>query len=712
MAAGERCAVRVRGARLQYGRTRVLQGLDMSVLQGTIYGLLGASGCGKTTLLSCVVGRRRLCSGEVEVLGVTPGTVGSGVPGRRIGYMPQETALYKTFTVMETLRYFGWIFGMKPQEFVKRAEMLLDLLEMPDKHKLVQFLSGGQKRRLSFAAALLHDSEVLILDEPTVGLDPVLRDVIWQYLLRLVGHGGKTVILTTHYIEEARQAHTVGLMRNGRLMDEDSPNNLLNKYGCDSLEDVFLQLSVRQERRTDVQIVPDEGCHDESGQQDAGKSIAPSERTQFIDKQLALVTHHDAGDNHVEEFCNLMSVDRMKALLFKNYISVFRDPVYVSFIFGLCVFAVTCVWVGFGGTPRGLRLAVVNHDSRGAGARRCEGSRPLAACNLTDLGCRFIAHLAADTFYKDFYDSRESAAEAVRRGRAWGSLYFSENFTSEVADRVMSAHSITSHRDVPDSSNVQVRLDMSNKVIGWMIWEELHATYMRFADSILSSCDKNVRIARVPLSFKEPVYGSMTPSFLTFAAPGVLNMMMYFFGVALTVWGIAAEREEGLLNRNIVAGVTSFEIMFSYFLTQFVLMCCQAALLIGFGIFVYDFHCAGSLLLVVCLILLQGISGMCYGFVISASCQTERTAIHIAVGSLVPMMILCCVVWPAEGMYGVLRAISPFVPMTLPVHSMRAVMLRGWGMEHFDVYAGFLGSSAWILVLAAACALIFRVHKL
>lgn len=177
------------------------------------------------------------------MLGGKPGTKGSGVPGKRVGYMPQEIALYGEFTIKETMMYFGWIYGMQTSEIMERLHFLLNFLDLPSQNRLVKNLSGGQQRRVSFAVALMHDPELLILDEPTVGVDPLLRQSIWNHLIHITKAGQKTVIITTHYIEEARQAHTIGLMRTGRLLAEESPQVLLSMYRCQSLEDVFLKLS-------------------------------------------------------------------------------------------------------------------------------------------------------------------------------------------------------------------------------------------------------------------------------------------------------------------------------------------------------------------------------------------------------------------------------------------------------------------------------------
>lgn len=160
--------------------------------------------------------------------------------------MPQEIALYGEFTIKETMMYFGWIFGMKTSEIMERLQFLLNFLDLPSQNRMVKNLSGGQQRRVSFAVALMHDPELLILDEPTVGVDPLLRQSIWNHLVNITKAGQKTVIITTHYIEEARQAHTIGLMRSGRLLAEESPQSLLIHYRCTNLEDVFLKLSRKQ----------------------------------------------------------------------------------------------------------------------------------------------------------------------------------------------------------------------------------------------------------------------------------------------------------------------------------------------------------------------------------------------------------------------------------------------------------------------------------
>ena len=242
-------AVECRALERGYGSLEVLRGLDMEVGAGSIYGLLGPSGCGKTTLLKVLLGRLVPWGGTALALGSAPGEPGAPVPGPAVGYAPQELALYEDLSISETLRFHGRLQLLEPAQVAQREAWLLDFLDLPDPERVIGKLSGGQKRRVSLAVALLHEPQLLLLDEPTVGVDPELRARLWDHL-RTIADGGTAVILTTHYIDEAAQADTVGLMRNGRLLAEDAPQALMELHGHVSLEQTFLLLCRREGAKT------------------------------------------------------------------------------------------------------------------------------------------------------------------------------------------------------------------------------------------------------------------------------------------------------------------------------------------------------------------------------------------------------------------------------------------------------------------------------
>lgn len=207
------------------------------------YSLMGASGAGKTTLVSLLVGIEQPDSGDVNIFSDF-----SKKQKSRIGFMPQSTALVNEFTIRETFWFYGSIYGLSAETIDMRATNLSDLLELPAGNTFVKNCSGGQQRRVSFAIALIHEPELLILDEPTVGLDPLLREKIWNHLAGLTITQNVTVFLTTHYTEEAKQSSSIGLLRNGILVAEDSPRNFLWKTGSVSLNEAFLALSAKHEK--------------------------------------------------------------------------------------------------------------------------------------------------------------------------------------------------------------------------------------------------------------------------------------------------------------------------------------------------------------------------------------------------------------------------------------------------------------------------------
>jgi ABC-2 type transport system ATP-binding protein len=197
----------------------------MQIPTGSIFGLIGPSGSGKTTTMRLMLGLYRPDRGKVRVLGQLPNKFNSRVR-ERIGYMPQQFVLYPNLTVIENLRFVASLYGMGYFSRRKRLDEMLELVELTDaRNRLGSRLSGGMKRRLELACALVHDPHMLFMDEPTAGIDPVLRGKFWDFF-RAFRDQGRTLFVTTQYVGEAAYCDLVGVMRHGRLVTVDTPDGL------------------------------------------------------------------------------------------------------------------------------------------------------------------------------------------------------------------------------------------------------------------------------------------------------------------------------------------------------------------------------------------------------------------------------------------------------------------------------------------------------
>ena len=228
-------AIRVVDLRVVRGDAVVLPGLSCEVEAGSVTGLLGPSGSGKSTLLRAIVGVQRIVSGSVDVLGCS---AGSADIRARIGYMTQAPSIYGDLTVGENLVFFARVLDV-PQAAVDRV--LAEVSMEQFRARVVNRLSGGQRARVSLAAALLAEPDLLVLDEPTVGLDPVLRRDLWE-LFHGLTERGTTLLVSSHVMDEADRCHALLLLREGTVLAQGTPAELRRRTGRDNLEEVFLRL--------------------------------------------------------------------------------------------------------------------------------------------------------------------------------------------------------------------------------------------------------------------------------------------------------------------------------------------------------------------------------------------------------------------------------------------------------------------------------------
>lgn len=221
------------------GGVQAIRHMTLQLPEGKIVGIIGPSGAGKTTLMRSIVGRQRSSGGTISVLGHP---AGSKDLRRRVRYMTQELSVYPDLSVQQNLAYFATMAGEPRQRAQSMIRTILAAVDMTGQAGvLVQNLSGGQKQRVSLAIALIGSPQLLVLDEPTVGLDPVLRDQLWQLFRELVQQK-KTLLLSSHSMDEAQRCDDLVLIRDGMVLAHDSPKELCRKTGTTTVEQAFLRL--------------------------------------------------------------------------------------------------------------------------------------------------------------------------------------------------------------------------------------------------------------------------------------------------------------------------------------------------------------------------------------------------------------------------------------------------------------------------------------
>lgn len=647
-----------------------------------------------------------------------------------------------------------------------------------------------------------------------------------------------TVVITTHYIEEARQANVVGLMRHGKLLAEDSPDNLMAQHGMDNLEDVFLKLCISDSSRKAAQLAgitkynndnnnPPEDSNNKFKQHNlkqvtvtGGQLVAAAsgkkqpimldanglpivvqqsavngansdrlmakKKRQFpsvfvLDQEVAQVGPNNRGANNIQDaytatiattaaatttteedededeekiskgddecsrqlalvkqqrpislaegkpiVANLSDSDAEKdyfvvnkhnlrsmvpgtkyapkkvsasswfkslmAVIWKNYIRLKRNPPVLIFEFILPAVQVILFCLCIGGDPFDVPLAVVNDEVIPQASRF------------------FLDAIDKKAIRQVPFDNLTMAIESVRRGETWGAIHIPDRYTQYLQERLTHPADITN--ETLTNGTIQIYPDLTNLHLALAMENTFREAFIKFAKDTLNMFGYDPEAAELPIKVEEPVYGTLKRNgYLEFMAPGVVISITYVMATGLTALAFILEKRDGLLERSLVSGVTTSQILLAHASVQVLVMIIQISLVLAFTFFVFEIPSNGPFFWVVLLILLQGCTGMGFGLLVSAVCEEENTAVMMLVGTFYTNLILAGIIWPLEAMPRWLRWFSYAQPQTLPTETLRNILSRGWGIGESGVYLGFAVTIGWLIVFLLAAGLLMRYTK-
>lgn len=599
--------------------------------------------------------------------------------------MPQELALMPTMTVSEHFQYYGQLSEMNPREIGKRSLYLVDLLQIPAADRPVEKLSGGQQRRTSLALTLLHSPPLLILDEPTVGIDPVLRNKIWSYLQELTMKEGKTVILTTHYIEEARNANTIALMRYGSLLAEANPDRLLATFRMSTIEEVFLNLcekgdSEESDQTAAVAVAPPQPTTTAAQPKQGNLNKLPKDGVKpsrkCIEENIIFAPYNGRRPTN-----NLFNWLRVWAIICDTFTFI-QGKVWTILV--ACLLPTCQIYLfhySIGKPIASLPIAVSSPEN-GRSSR------------FSDV---LINRLEARNITVERFVNGSSAVDAVTNGLAFASFKFDSNFTRCLVNRIRRGYEVSPY-DI-DCSRVKMAPDNTYQFIIFQLALDLRDSFLEAIYRYFPKLGYNPEALNSPVVVKEYVYGSDKFSYQEFMTPGMYMALIYLAPLIVTLFVLLEQKVYRHVERSQAAGARPLEILAAHFVTNGAILVIQTGFMMVVSLLYFEAQVHGSVLLLLAIVYLEGVAGIALAILMATVLDNKLAALVFVYGLTISLWMICGVFWPTENInFAVARQSVQILPLTWPIETARNIMNRGWSIDHTYVMLGF-GSATFYAVV-------------
>lgn len=744
-----KCAIRIE--HLSY--RNILDDINMEVPKGKIYALLGCDNSGKSTLLKCITGRVRPTNGSVLTFGTQ--TCKTALSAICVGFMPQTVSLHQELNIIETLKLYGRLYQLPLYLILDRIKLLCSMLHLPNQCVPIRELNPGQKWRVSLAIALIHSPPLLLLDEPTVMVDPLIRRSVWNRLQRLCEEEGLTVLVTTKYPEEVGFSYKVGLMRNGHIYDEDCPEDLLTRYNCttyDQLYSTFCEQNIPRTVRPSV--APYQGSslveveHDNKKSQTnlSGQSLpldlksgnhmfpilerlqtpssVPCCSTDSTPKkfrsQLSMAEWPICERRRTAYITKFIDLDwkRLLTLVMKNvYIMRGNLTTIIIFYFLFPVLQMIFTCFIFGRTVRQLPISVST-------------SNEFTSAHVDKFVSTFVQSFLDKSIFMPKYGGQQAseAIDKVRKGKTWAAITpWSSNKTNgmnEKNSQNFSSQTTTINQIGCDNQKpfgIKLHLDQSNYVISQTMFYSFISSMRAFLRSNkslqiydcieklpLDEQSQTVQWYQSGIDIQEVIYGSTKFRFLEFLLPGFLVAFVFTYSLVLSAYLFIKEHMAGLQERCLATGTSGIEILISHYISQIGLYLMQQTIILIIVFRFFGLPSRGPFYALWLLIFLQGLAGISFGLFVAVICPRPIGAALFTSAIVIPAFFFSGIIWPIESMNHLAQYFSHSLPLTLPINSLRYIISRGSDMHYNQIIIGFSISAGYIGILLLLTIVIFK----
>lgn len=637
----EEIAIEAKDLTRRFGDFVAVDSVSFKIRRGEIFGFLGSNGCGKSTTMKMLTGLLAMSEGQVWLFGeeVDPDNLETR---RRVGYMSQSFSLYSELTVLQNLVMHAKIFNVPAEALDGRVEEMLQRFELEEvKHTLPDNLPLGIRQRLSLAVAMVHKPELLILDEPTSGVDPVARDKFWLYLIELSRQDHVTIFISTHFMNEAMRCDRMSMMHAGKVLDSDTPAALVKKRGAESLEEAFI-----------------------------GYLLEAEAADETIDESAALLEASDnsqsaeAATKHVKGF----SFQRWYSFVWREVLELQRDP--ITLLLALLGSVILMAVIGFGMTSdiSNLSYAVLDRDQ----------STISRSYSLNLSGSRYFTEHEPIMDYEDL----------DRRMRS-GELSLALEIPADFSRKLLRGEAVEIGAWIDGAMPTRAET-VQGYVAGMHAhWLGLAATEMGMAPSVQLSIESRYR------------YNPDVQS-LPAMVPAVMPMLLLMMPAMLAALGVVREKERGTILNVYVTPVTRAEFILGKQVPYFILGILNYICLLLMSIYLFKVPLSGSFWalswsMVFFLIIATGV-----GLLVSAMTKNQTAALFLSmILTMIPTTQFSGLTNPVSSMEGGARLIGEISPATYMFMISRGVFNKALGFQELASYIQPLQIAAVVVVIAA-----------